>query len=155
MSTRKKEKEAAEAAALARANAEAAAAVYHKEEEVDANHTRFYEQFVVVFVARKIQNLTLLHRTHPEIDECVVVMVTDIFDHGACKYTTALPFCYYYKKKLTSLPTDVQLLEYGMMEGMIPLSELSRRRMRSVNKHIKVGRLEVCLFLALCGVCSW
>lgn len=34
----------------------------------------------------------------------------------------------------------VSLLEYGNIEGMILLSELSRRRIRSVQKLIKVGR---------------
>lgn len=33
----------------------------------------------------------------------------------------------------------VSLLEYGNIEGMILLSELSRRRIRSVQKLIKVG----------------
>jgi translation initiation factor 2 subunit 1 len=33
----------------------------------------------------------------------------------------------------------VSLLEYNNIEGMILLSELSRRRIRSVNKLIKVG----------------
>lgn len=34
----------------------------------------------------------------------------------------------------------VSLLEYGGIEGMILLSELSRRRIRSVQKLIKVRR---------------
>jgi translation initiation factor 2 subunit 1 len=33
----------------------------------------------------------------------------------------------------------VQLLEYDNIEGMILLSELTRRRIRSVSKLIKVG----------------
>lgn len=37
----------------------------------------------------------------------------------------------------------VSLLEYDSIEGMILLSELSRRRIRSVNKLIRVGRMEV------------
>ena len=36
----------------------------------------------------------------------------------------------------------VSLLEYAGAEGMILLSELSRRRIRSINKLIKVGRQE-------------
>lgn len=36
----------------------------------------------------------------------------------------------------------VSLLEYAGAEGMILLSELSRRRIRSVNKLVKVGRAE-------------
>jgi translation initiation factor 2 subunit 1 len=36
----------------------------------------------------------------------------------------------------------VKLLEYGSIEGMILLSELSRRRIRSINKLAKVGDVE-------------
>ena len=36
----------------------------------------------------------------------------------------------------------VHLLEYNNIEGMILLSELSRRRIRSINKLIRVGRSE-------------
>ena len=41
----------------------------------------------------------------------------------------------------------VSLLEYDETEGMILLSELSRRRIRSVKKLINVGRQEVALVL--------
>jgi translation initiation factor 2 subunit 1 len=37
----------------------------------------------------------------------------------------------------------VQLLEYGNIEGMIQLSEFSRRRIRSIQKLVRVGRNEV------------
>jgi len=46
-------------------------------------------------------------------------------------------------KSITETAAYVVLLEYGNIEGMIPLSELSRRRIRSVNKHIRVGKTEV------------
>lgn len=36
----------------------------------------------------------------------------------------------------------VSLLEYGNIEGMIMLSELTRRRIRSINKLVKIGRSE-------------
>lgn len=36
----------------------------------------------------------------------------------------------------------VHLLEYNDIEGMILLSELSRRRIRSINKLIRVGKTE-------------
>lgn len=58
---------------------------------------------------------------YPEVDDLVVVNVKEIADMGAY----------------------VKLLEYDDIEGMILLSELSRRRIRSVQKHIKVGRNEV------------
>lgn len=56
----------------------------------------------------------------PEVDEVVMVQVRSIAEMGAY----------------------VSLLEYGGIEGMILLSELSRRRIRSVQKLIKVGRQE-------------
>lgn len=57
----------------------------------------------------------------PEADDVVMVMVKEIQDMGGY----------------------VHLLEYNNCQGMIMLSELSRRRIRSVNKLLKVGREEV------------
>ena len=56
----------------------------------------------------------------PEIDDVVTVNVRSIAEMGAY----------------------VHLLEYNNIEGMILLSELSRRRIRSINKLIRVGRNE-------------
>ncbi|GMR52806.1 hypothetical protein PMAYCL1PPCAC_23001, partial [Pristionchus mayeri] len=56
----------------------------------------------------------------PDVEDTVMANVTKIADMGAY----------------------VQLMEYGNKEGMILLSELSRRRIRSVNKLIRVGRSE-------------
>jgi translation initiation factor 2 subunit 1 len=41
----------------------------------------------------------------------------------------------------------VNLLEYNNIEGMILLSELSRRRIRSIQKLIRVGKNEVVVVL--------
>lgn len=57
----------------------------------------------------------------PEADDVVMVMVKEIQDMGGY----------------------VHLLEYNNCQGMIMLSELSRRRIRSVNKLLKVGHQEV------------
>ncbi|KAJ9096358.1 hypothetical protein QFC22_003220 [Naganishia vaughanmartiniae] len=57
----------------------------------------------------------------PEVDQLVMVQVKQIAEMGAY----------------------VKLLEYDNIEGMILLSELSRRRIRSVQKLIRVGRNEV------------
>jgi len=46
-------------------------------------------------------------------------------------------------KSISPSAAYVQLLEYNNIEGMIPLTELSRRRIRSVNKHIRVGKTEI------------
>lgn len=61
----------------------------------------------------------------PEVDDLVMVKVNRIADLGAY----------------------VSLLEYNNMEGMILLSEVSKRRFRSVNKLIRVGRHEVVMVL--------
>mmetsp|Transcript_16062 Transcript_16062/g.48156 ORF Transcript_16062/g.48156 Transcript_16062/m.48156 type:complete len:326 (+) Transcript_16062:237-1214(+) len=57
---------------------------------------------------------------YPEVDDVVMVQVKSIAEMGAY----------------------VSLLEYNGIEGMILLSELSRRRIRSITKLIKVGRQE-------------
>jgi len=44
--------------------------------------------------------------------------------------------------RIESMGAYAELLEYGNREGMLLLSELSKRRFRSVNKLIKVGRVE-------------
>ncbi|OLY81138.1 Eukaryotic translation initiation factor 2 subunit alpha [Smittium mucronatum] len=62
---------------------------------------------------------------YPEPEEFVVVKVRQIADMGAY----------------------VQLEEYGNIEGMVLLSELSRRRIRSVQKLIRVGKKEVVVVL--------
>ena len=61
----------------------------------------------------------------PEVDQVVMVQVKSIAEMGAY----------------------VQLLEYNNIEGMILLSELTRRRIRSVSKLIKVGRIEPVMVL--------
>lgn len=45
-------------------------------------------------------------------------------------------------RNIADVGAYVSLLEYNNIEGMILLSELSRRRIRSVNKLIKVGKQE-------------
>lgn len=50
-------------------------------------------------------------------------------------------------KQIQEMGAYVQLLEYNNIEGMILLSELSRRRIRSVQKLIRVGRNEVVVVL--------
>jgi len=45
-------------------------------------------------------------------------------------------------RSIADMGAYVHLLEYNNIEGMILLSELSRRRIRSINKLIRVGRTE-------------
>ncbi len=58
---------------------------------------------------------------YPEVDDVVMVNVRNVAEMGAY----------------------VVLMEYNNIEGMILLSELSRRRIRSINKLIRVNRNEV------------
>ncbi|RMZ95859.1 eukaryotic translation initiation factor 2 subunit 1 [Brachionus plicatilis] len=46
-------------------------------------------------------------------------------------------------RQIAEMGSYVNLLEYNKIEGMILLSELSRRRIRSINRLIRVGRNEV------------
>jgi len=64
-------------------------------------------------------------KKYPDVDDLVMVNVKSIAEMGAY----------------------VSLLEYNNIEGMILLSELSRRRIRSVSKLIRVGRQEVVVVL--------
>ncbi|XP_058824060.1 eukaryotic translation initiation factor 2 subunit 1-like [Topomyia yanbarensis] len=57
---------------------------------------------------------------YPEVEDVVMVNVRSIAEMGAYVY----------------------LLEYNNIDGMILLSELSRRRIRSINKLIRVGKTE-------------
>lgn len=70
-------------------------------------------------------NCRMYEQKYPEVDDLVVVEVKSIEEMGAY----------------------VALKEYNDIEGMILLSELSRRRIRSINKIIRVGRLEVVVVL--------
>lgn len=70
-------------------------------------------------------NCRMYEKKYPDVDELVVVNVKSIAEMGAY----------------------VSLLEYNNIEGMILLSELSRRRIRSISKLIRVGRQEVVVVL--------
>jgi translation initiation factor 2 subunit 1 len=47
------------------------------------------------------------------------------------------------------LESSLSQLEYDNVEGMILLSELSRRRIRSIQKLIRVGRNEVVMVMRI------
>ncbi|OTA69418.1 hypothetical protein K449DRAFT_384356 [Hypoxylon sp. EC38] len=72
-----------------------------------------------------LTNCRFYEEKYPEIDSFVMVNVKQIADMGAY----------------------VKLLEYDNIDGMILLSELSRRRIRSIQKLIRVGRNEVVVVL--------
>lgn len=70
-------------------------------------------------------NCRFYENKYPEVDEVVMVNVQEIAEMGAY----------------------VKLLEYDNIEGMVLLSELSRRRIRSIQKLIRVGKNEVAVVL--------
>ena len=49
--------------------------------------------------------------------------------------------------QIAEMGAYVKLLEYDGIDGMVLLSELSRRRIRSIQKLIRVGRNEVVVVL--------
>eukprot|EP00128_Syssomonas_multiformis_P003307 Colp12_sorted_trinity150504_noHs@2750 len=71
------------------------------------------------------QSCRFYEQKFPEVDDVVMVNVRSIAEMGAY----------------------VSLLEYNNIEGMILLSELSRRRIRSINKLIRIGRNECVVVL--------
>jgi len=75
---------------------------------------------VVVPVVRPNLTCRFYEERFPQLHEAVNTNVTSIGDMGAY----------------------VKLLEYNNVDGMILLSELSRRRIRSINKLVRVGRDE-------------
>uniref|UniRef100_A0A7S1R0L7 S1 motif domain-containing protein n=1 Tax=Neobodo designis TaxID=312471 RepID=A0A7S1R0L7_NEODS len=52
-------------------------------------------------------------------------------------------------EKMTDTSCYVRLLEYNNIEGMIPYTELSRRRIRSISQLAKVGRLQIAVVIRL------
>ena len=77
------------------------------------------------YTESKVENCRFYEQQYPQVDELVMAEVKSIEEMGAY----------------------VALKEYNNIEGMILLSELSRRRIRSINKIIRVGRLECVMVL--------
>ncbi|KAL3230663.1 hypothetical protein RNJ44_01112 [Nakaseomyces bracarensis] len=72
-----------------------------------------------------ISHCRFYENKYPDVDDVVMVNVQQIAEMGAY----------------------VKLLEYDNIEGMILLSELSRRRIRSIQKLIRVGKNDVAVVL--------
>jgi translation initiation factor 2 subunit 1 len=82
---------------------------------------------------------------YPEVDELVMVQVRQIAEMGA--YVKLVRGRSIFHTFLPCSWNPERQLEYDNTEGMILLSELSRRRIRSVQKLIRVGRNEVVVVL--------
>jgi translation initiation factor 2 subunit 1 len=50
-------------------------------------------------------------------------------------------------KSINQMGADVTLLEYNLIKGMIPLSELTKRRFKSLGKLAKIGKHEAAIVL--------
>lgn len=61
----------------------------------------------------------------PEVDDLVMVQIIRIEEHGAY----------------------ANLLEYDGIEGMLLISELSKRRIRSISKLVRIGQIQCCAVL--------
>lgn len=72
-----------------------------------------------------VQNCRFYEKKYPDVGDIVKVRVNSIQDMGAYAH----------------------LLEYNNIDGMIPMSELSRKRIRSLHKLIRVGRVEAVVVL--------
>lgn len=107
------------------ANAPAAAPATADVDEEEP--TLFNEGTFRLYLPKDKKNLDcrFYENEFPEIETLVMVNVRNIADMGAY----------------------VSLLEYNNIEGMILLSELSRRRIRSIHKLIRVGRNEIVMVL--------
>ncbi|GMH68902.1 hypothetical protein TL16_g07925, partial [Triparma laevis f. inornata] len=96
-----------------------------KKEVEDAEIQELEEELLTVKVDTRHLQCRFYEEQFPEIESLVMVNVRHIAEMGAY----------------------VELLEYNNIEGMILLSELSRRRIRSINKLIRVNRNEVVMVL--------
>mmetsp|Transcript_7961 Transcript_7961/g.12041 ORF Transcript_7961/g.12041 Transcript_7961/m.12041 type:complete len:304 (-) Transcript_7961:37-948(-) len=70
---------------------------------------------------RHLQSCRFYEKALPDVDDLVMVKVKSVGDSSAY----------------------VSLIEYDNIEGMVPFTELSRRRIRSISKYIKVGSCEI------------
>lgn len=95
-----------------------------EEQQLDEHGNTIGEDYTLES-GHSLKKFRMYENEFPEIDEVVMVQVRSIADMGAY----------------------VSLLEYNNIEGMILLSEVSRRRIRSINKLIRVGKQEVCMVL--------
>ena len=86
-----------------------------RERESENTLTEDQKSAFILRIMGSLSNCRFYENQFPAIDELVVVQVTQIAEMGVY----------------------VKLLEYDNIEGMILLSELSRRRIQNINKHIR------------------
>jgi translation initiation factor 2 subunit 1 len=85
-----------------------------------------------------LTNCRFYEDKYPELESFVMVKVMQV--GLSVKKAPLTP-------QIAEMGAYVKLLEYDNIDGMILLSELSRRRIRSIQKLIRVGRDEVVVVL--------
>jgi translation initiation factor 2 subunit 1 len=91
-----------------------------------------------------LTNCRYYEEKYPELESFVMVKVmqvcANIVEFGTSRAVADI-------FQIAEMGAYVKLLEYDNIDGMILLSELSRRRIRSIQKLIRVGRDEVVVVL--------
>ncbi len=91
-----------------------------------------------------LTNYRFYEEKYPEIESFVMVNVKQV------RFAYSIPSSRWranHRVQIAEMGAYVKLLEYDNIDGMILLSELSRRRIRSIQKLIRVGRNEVVVVL--------
>jgi translation initiation factor 2 subunit 1 len=91
-----------------------------------------------------LTNCRFYEEKYPEIESFVMVNVKQVWHVGQGKIQSVLLTG---MQQIAEMGAYVKLLEYDNIDGMILLSELSRRRIRSIQKLIRIGRNEVVVVL--------
>lgn len=82
---------------------------------------------------------------YPEVRiqfSCLLVISANILNRAFLSILQVEDVVMVNVRAIAEMGAYVYLLEYNSIEGMILLSELSRRRIRSINKLIRVGKTE-------------
>ena len=104
-----------------------------------------------------LTNCRYYEEQFPEVDSFVMVNVKQVSKQAVLQKTghIDISICYgvfrlisgFASPQIAEMGAYVKLLEYDNIDGMILLSELSRRRIRSIQKLIRIGRNEVVVVL--------
>lgn len=103
----------------------------------------------------------MYQKEYPDVDDLVVAVVSqplphpppqNCLSHVVIWLGAPLLDCHPHTlavqvKSIDEMGAYVKLLEYNDVEGMILMTELSRRRIRSINKLLRIGKQEVVMVL--------
>jgi translation initiation factor 2 subunit 1 len=94
-----------------------------------------------------LTNCRYYEEKYPEVDSFVMVNVKQVRFLPVSNCGLVLCGLRAFTSQIAEMGAYVKLLEYDNIDGMILLSELSRRRIRSIQKLIRIGRNEVVVVL--------